>query len=69
MNETHLTPFPHGPQNLSTNLPGAIRDYFTSRHIWQAMGGHFVLNDEFSLQVRRDTLRFRIDERYRIGIC
>ena len=26
-------------------------------------------NDEFSRQVRRDTLRFRIDEIYRIGKC
>jgi len=49
------------------SLPGAIRDYFTSRAIWQAIGGCFVLNDEFSRQVRRDTLRFGIDEKYRIG--
>lgn len=60
---------PQAPHNPLKNLPGAIREYFKSRRIWQeAMGGRFALNDEFSLQVRRDTLRFRIEEKHRTGI-
>lgn len=55
-------------QNPLKNLPRAIREYFKSRRIWQVTGDHFVLNDEFSRQVRRDTLRFRITEKHRIDI-
>ncbi len=65
--KTHPPFSPLASQNLPANLPGAIRQHMKARRIWQALGGCFLLNDEFSRQVRRDTLRFRIDEKYRIG--
>lgn len=58
---------PQAPQNPPVNLPGAIRTHLKARKIWQTIEGRFALNDEVSLQIRRDTLRFRIDERHRIG--
>lgn len=58
---------PASPQTPPVNLPGAIRQYLKARQIWQTTGARFVLNDEHSRQVRRDTVRFRIDERYRVG--
>ncbi len=63
-----LPPFPPAPPlSSSVNLPGVIRHYLKARGIWQAAGAGFLLNDEYSIQVRRDTLRFRIDKRHRIG--
>lgn len=63
------SPFsPQAPQNPLKNLPGAVRDYLKARGIWQTLEGRFALNDEVSQQVRRDTLRFRIDEKYRMGL-
>lgn len=56
---------PRTPLNPPVNLPGAIRHYLKARQIWQTIGARFILNDEHSRQVRRDTLRFRIDDRYR----
>jgi len=58
---------PAAPQTPPVNLPGAIRQYLKARQIWQTTGARFVLNDEHSRQVRRDTVRFRIDKRDRLG--
>lgn len=49
-------------------LPTAIKQYLKNRGIWQTRGGHFTLNDEVSLQIRRDTLMSKADEKHRIGI-
>jgi hypothetical protein len=38
------------------------------RKIWQVIDGRFALNDEVSKQVRKDTIRFRTDEKYKIGV-
>lgn len=63
-----IPPFsPAPPISSPVNFPGAIRQYLKARKIWQAAGAHYLLNDEYSIQVRRDTFRFRIDERYRMG--
>jgi len=63
-----IPPFPPTPsQTPPVNLPGATRRYLKARGIWQTRGAQFLLNDEHSSQVRRDTLRFRIEERYRMG--
>lgn len=59
---------PQTPQNPPINLPGAIRQYLKVRKIWQVYNGKFALNDEVSKQVRKDTIRFRIDEKYMIGV-
>ncbi len=62
-------PFPpQTPPNPSVSLAGAIRRYFKGRNIWQTLEGKFVLNDEVSRQVRRDTERWKIPEKYRVGI-
>jgi len=67
--QSSYPPFsPPAPQNLPVNLPGATRQYLKARQIWQTIEGRFALNDEVSGQVRRDTLRFGIDEMYRMGI-
>lgn len=58
---------PAAPHTPPVNLPGAIRQYLKARKIWQTRGVRFILNDEHSRQVRRDTIRFRIDEPYRMG--
>lgn len=58
---------PQTPQTPPVNLPGAIRQYLKARQIWQTRGARFILNDEHSRQVRRDTVRFRIDKRDRLG--
>lgn len=58
---------PRTPQNPPVNLPGAIRQYLKARRIWQVIQGRYALNDEVSRQVRRDTVRFRIEEKYRMG--
>lgn len=58
---------PQTPQNPHVNLPEAIRQYLKARGIWQTRGAQFCLNDEHSRQVRRDTLRFGIEERFRVG--
>ena len=58
---------PASPQPPPLNLPGAIRQYLKARGIWQTTGARFLLNDEHSRQVRRDTIRFRIDKRDRLG--
>lgn len=58
------SPFPLRP----VNLPVAIRHYLKARQIWQTVEGRFVLNDEVSRGVRKDTVRFRIEEKYRLGL-
>ncbi len=58
---------PQAPQNSPVNLPGAIRHYLKARKIWQTIESRFALNDEVSRQVRKDTLRFGIEERFRMG--
>lgn len=58
---------PQASQNPPVNLPGAIRHYLKARQIWQTIEGRFALNDGVSRQVRKDTLRFRIEERFRMG--
>lgn len=58
---------PATPHTLPVSLPGAIRRYLSARGIWQVTGVQFRLNDEYSRQVRRDSLAFTIDERYRTG--
>ena len=58
---------PHAPQNPPVNLPGAIRQYLKARKIWQTIEGRFTLNDEVSRQVRKDTVRFGIEEKHRMG--
>ena len=50
------------------NLAAAIRKYLKARRIWATEDGRFALNDEVSKQVRRDTLRFRIMEKHRLGV-
>jgi len=67
VNETHPPLFPHNPQNPPASIPGAIREYLKARQIWKVRDSCFQLNDEFSMQVRRDTLRFGIEEKHRIG--
>lgn len=59
---------PHTPQNPPINLPGAIMQYLKVRKIWQVYKGKFALNDVVSKQVRMDTIRFRIDEKYWLGL-
>jgi len=59
---------PQDPKNSPINLPGAIRHYLKARGIWQTIEGRFVLNDEVSRQVRKDALRFGIEEKHRMGI-
>lgn len=59
---------PTFPQNPLKNLPGTIRQHLKTRGIWQTHGGGYALNDGVSLQVRSDTLRFRIEKKHRIGI-
>lgn len=58
---------PQAPQNPPVNLPGAIRQYLKARKIWQTIESRFALNDGVSRQVRKDTLRFGIEERFRMG--
>ena len=58
---------PQAPQNPPVNLPGAIRQYLKARQIWQTIESRFALNDEVSTQVRKDTFRFGIEERFRMG--
>lgn len=50
------------------NLAIAIQEYLKARRIWQTFQGRYVLNDEVSRQVRRDTLRCGIAEMYYIGV-
>ncbi len=50
------------------NLSAAIREYLKARRIWETLNGRYVLNDEVSKQVRRDSLRFRIKEKHRLGV-
>lgn len=50
------------------NLAAAIREYLKSRRIWETVNGRYALNDEVSRQVRRDTLRFGIEEKHRLGV-
>lgn len=50
------------------NLAVAIRDYLKARRIWETLNDRYVLNDEISKQVRRDTLRFGIEEKQRLGV-
>jgi len=59
---------PQTPQNPPLNLPGAIRQYLKVRKIWQVYKGRFALNDVVSRQVRKDTIRFRIDVKYWLGL-
>ena len=59
---------PQAPQNPPVNLPGAIRHYLKERGIWQTIEGRFSLNDVVSRQVRKDTVRFGIEEQHRMGI-
>ncbi|TRZ88500.1 MAG: hypothetical protein D4R88_07705 [Methanosarcinales archaeon] len=59
---------PQASQNPPVNLPGAIRQYLKARQIWQTFGGRFALNDEVSREVRKDTLRFGIEEKHRLGL-
>lgn len=67
--QSSYPPFsPHAPQNPPVNLSGVIRHYLKARGIWQTIEGRFALNDEVSGQVRRDTFRFGIEEKYRLGI-
>jgi len=66
--QSSYSPFsPQTPQNPPVNLPGAIRHYLKARKIWQTIESRFALNDEVSRQVRKDTLRFGIEERFRMG--
>lgn len=67
--EPHPPLPPQTPPNPSVSLAEAIRRYFKTRNIWQTSEGKFVLNDEFSKQVRRDTARWGIPEKYRVGIA
>lgn len=66
--QTHPPFSPQAPQNPPVNLPRAIRQYLKARQIWQTFEGRFILNDEVSRQIRRDTLSLRIEEKYRVGI-
>lgn len=59
---------PQTPQNPPINLAGAIRNYLMVRKIWQVYKGRFALNDVVSRQIRMDTIRFRIDEKYWLGL-
>jgi len=59
---------PQTPPNLPVSLAGAIRHYLKERGIWQTIEGRFALNDVVSRQVRKDTVRFRIEEKHRMGI-
>lgn len=58
---------PQTPQNPLVSLAGAIRQYLKERGIWQTIEGRFALNDEVSRQVRKDTVRLGIEERFRMG--
>lgn len=63
------SPFsPQAPHNPPVNLPGAIRHYLKARKIWQTIESRFALNDDVSRQVRTDTVRFGIQERFRMGL-
>ncbi len=65
----HHPPFsPQAPLNPLKSLAEAIRDYLKARRIWQTFGDRFALNDVVSRQVRRDTLRFRIKDKHRMGV-
>ena len=66
--QTHPPLSPQAPQNPPVNLPGAVRHYLKARKIWQTIESRFALNDEVSRQVRKDTFRFGIEEKYRLGI-
>lgn len=59
---------PQTPPNPPVSLAGAIRHYLKERGIWQTIEGRFALNDEVSRQVRKDTVRFRIEEKHRMGV-
>lgn len=67
--QSSYPPFsPQAPQNPPVNLPGAVRHYLKARKIWQTIESRFALNDEVSRQVRKDTFRFGIEEKYRLGV-
>lgn len=64
-----IPPNPPAPSQIPPiSLAEAIRRYLNARRIWETLEGRFVLNDEVSKQVRRDTLRFGIVEKYRVGV-
>lgn len=58
---------PQAPKT-SKGTEAAIREYLKKRRIWETFMGRYVLNDEVSKQVRRDTQRFRIRRRFWVGI-
>lgn len=66
--QTPLPLSPQTPQNPLVSLAGAIRQYLKERGIWQTIEGKYTLNDEVSRQVRKDTVRFGIEEKHRMGI-
>lgn len=56
------------PQNPPKNLAEAVRNYLKARRIWETIGNKFVLNDEVSRQIRKDTQRFRIEPKHWLGV-
>lgn len=62
------TPSPFTLRDPLRSLSGAMRAHLEARRIWETTEDGFALNDEVSRQVRRDTLRFRIDEKYWVGL-
>lgn len=66
--EPHPPLSPQTIQYPSISLANAIRRHLKQRGIWQTIEGRFAVNDEVSRQVRRDTLRFRIEEKYWLGV-
>lgn len=66
--QTHPPFSPQAPQNPPKSLAEAIRQYLKARGIWNTLGDNFVLNDVVSRQVRRDTLRFRIEQKHWMGV-
>ena len=54
-----LTP-PCKPYRSHPAIPEGVEE-------WQPWGMGYALNDLYSKQVRRDTLRFRIERQYRMG--
>lgn len=52
---------------IPKSTEASIREYLKARRIWETFRGRYVLNDEYTLQIRRDTQKFRIERRFRLG--
>ncbi len=58
-------------EDCGTEVLIAVQDPYLEtgdNRIAVMLNGRYVLNDEISKQVRRDTLRFRIKEKHRLGV-